>query len=155
MDDKEVFSRVEEFRKVMKWSEEDLELFLVELKKWSRQREYEKIAKERSISQRTGTILEKMGCPNHLRGFAHLQAGIRYVMDNPDASESQIYEHLIDKFHSTPIRMRATIDNAIAKIFEANTPTLQELLRLPNYGYDTHEHLIKSIVNYLDEIEDL
>lgn len=164
-------SKLEEMRKVMGWSEEEMNGFLLELREAMTSAHQEAKGKDVSDTETkldesgkpsykmvTITIakyLTEIGCPKHIKGYKHLAEGIRYGLDHPIAQTSttyEIYPHIAKVCGTTPSRVERSMRSAIERIFNNMSPLVDEVFGSsvdPNRGLATNSEFLAASAEYL------
>lgn len=102
------------------------------------------------------SILNQIGMPAHLLGYAYLLTGLQACLD--DASylkqiTKRLYPFIADVHHSTPCKVERSIRNAIEVTFaRGNTALLEAIFGYsihPVKGKPTNSECIAQLTNYL------
>lgn len=146
-------SKVEEFKSLLSWSDEDMELFVKELKDMM-ETQIPTIDKEKR--NKVSKLLTQYGFANNLKGYEYLRDAIVYCVEHGKVSTTKVlYPELAKKYSESNVsRVERAIRHSIERAFNNACPDLIELFGYTiNHlnGKPTNSAFIALVSNYIRE----
>ena len=131
----------------------NIEDVIIKIKELHQSNQY-KTGQYEKLENRIAEIVQKLGVPPHIKGYAYIRESIKMIYENPEVLDKitkVLYPTIAEKFKTTPTRVERAIRHAVqvAWLTKQDNETIEKMFSILHKDKPTNSQFVATIVERL------